>query len=198
MAIESTDLKKYLTGAASNGGAQSDPNASLGNYRSSTEPTSAQDNNLFDDVSGPEALAGHTDYRCLCFRNEHGSLSLTDARIFFSADDANADTTYSIAIERPATAGATTGNAQSVGNETTAPTVNTTAHNGAGSGISNWVASSTANSYANGVSVAQGSFTASLAPNELIFVWIRRVIGAAAGAASAVSFTIRLQGDSAA
>ena len=198
MPIVGTDLKKYLTGAASDGGAQSNPGASLGNYRGSTEPTSGADNALFDDVSGAESAAGGTEYRCLCFKNTHGSLSLTNAKIFFQADDANASTAYDIAVERPATAGATNGNAQTIVNEGTAPTVNTTAHNGAGSGISNWSASTAANSYANGISVAQGSHTSSLAPGEVVFVWIRRVISASAAAASAVSFTIRIQGDTAA
>lgn len=198
MPIVGTDLKKYLTGATSDGGVQSDPNASLGNYRGSTEPTSGADNALFDDVSGAESSAGDTEYRCLCFKNTHGSLSLTDAKIFFQADDANADTTYEIAVERPSTAGATTGNAQTVANESTSPTVNTTAHNGAGSGISNWSASTAANSYAAGISVAQGSHGTSLAPGEVVFVWLKRVISASASAASAVSFTVRVQGDTAA
>lgn len=198
MAILGTDLKKYLTGAASDGGVQADPNASLGNYRSSTEPTSGADNALFDDVAGDEALSGDTEYRCLCFKNTHGSLSLTTARVFVQADDANADTTYSIALERPSTAGAVTGAAQTVANESTAPTVNVTAHNGVGSGISNWVLSTVANSYANGISAAQGAHGANLGVGEVIFVWVRRVIGASASAANAVSLTIRLQGDTAA
>ena len=100
MAIVSTDLVKSLTGATADGGIQTDPDASLGNYRSSTTITDAVDNNLFDDVSGPEAAAGHTDYRCLVFQNKNATLALTDAKIFFSVDDANADTTYSLAVER--------------------------------------------------------------------------------------------------
>lgn len=198
MAIVGTDLKKYLTGASSDGGAQSDPDASLGNYRGSTEPTSGNDNALFDDVTGTEASAGDTEYRCLCFKNTHGSLSLTTAKIFVSSDDANSDTTYSIAVERPATAGATNGNAQTVANESTAPTVNTTGHNGTGSGISDWALSTAANSYANGIAVSQGSHGADLGVGEIIFIWLKRVIGSSASAANAVSVTIRLQGDTAA
>lgn len=198
MAILTTDLKKYLTGAASDGGAQANPALALGNFRSSTEPTSGADNALFDDVSGAEASAGHTDYRCLAFKNTHGSLSLTTAKVWVSTDDANASTTYSIAVERPATANLTNGAAQTVVSETTAPTVNTTAHNGTGSGISNWALSTAANSYANGVSVAQGSAGADLAPGDIIYVWIRRVISAGASAANGISFVVRLTGDSAA
>lgn len=198
MAIVETDLKKYLTGAGSDGGAQSDPALSLGSFRGSTEPTSGSDNALFDDVSGAESSAGDTEYRCLCFKNTHGSLSLTTAKVYVSADDANASTAYDIAVERPATAGLTNGAAQSVANESTAPTVNTTGHNGVGSGISNWSASTAANSYANGISVAQGSAGADLAPGDIIFVWIKRVISASAAAANAVSMTVTLAGDTAA
>ena len=103
MAIVASDLKKYLTGAGSDGGAQADPNASFGGYRSSTEITDNTDNNLFDDVSGAEASAGDTEYRCICLKNTHGSLSLQNAKVWVSTDEANADTTISIAVEVPTT-----------------------------------------------------------------------------------------------
>lgn len=201
MAIASTDLKKFYTqgtGGSSDGGAAGSAAVSLGGYRGSGEITSGADNNLFDDVSGAEAAAGDTEYRCFAFQNTHGSLSLTTAKVWFQADDANSDTTYSIAVERPATANLTNGAAQIVATESDAPTVNTTAHNGVGSGISNWVASTAAGSYANGVGVNQGSAGADLAPSDIIFVWVKRVIGASAAAAAAVSFTLRLQGETAA
>jgi hypothetical protein len=201
MAIAASDLKKYYTqgvGGASDGGAAGSAAVSLGGYRGSGEITSGSDNNVFDDVSGAEAAAGDTEYRCICLKNTHGSLALTSAKVFVSADDANADTTYSIAVERPATAGLTNGAAQTVANEGAAPTVNTTAHNGVGSGISDWVASTAANSYANGVAVNVGSAGADLGVGEILFVWIKRVIGASAAAANAVSFTITLQGETAA
>ncbi len=199
MAIVAGDLVKYLTGAASDGAAQTDPDLSLGGYHSATEPTSGSDNNLFDDVSGAEATAGHTDYRCLAYKNEHGSLALTSAKVYFSADDSNGDTTYSIAVERPETAHLTDGDAQTIANETTAPTsIDTTDHNGTGSGVSAWVASTVANDYAGGVAVDQGAAGTGLAVDDIIFIWIKRVIGSTASAAAAVSFTIRLEGDTAA
>ena len=82
MAIVEGDLDRYLTGAGSDGGAQASPAASLGSYRSSTEITDNTDNNLFDDVSGAEATAGDTEYRCICFKNNHGSLELQNANSF--------------------------------------------------------------------------------------------------------------------
>lgn len=195
MAITESDLVKSLTGATSDGAAQSDPNLSLGNYRSSTTITTGVDNNLFDDVSGAEAASGDTEYRCIVFQNKHASLELTTAKIYLSESDIGAGNAVSFAVETPATANLTNGNAQSVADESTAPTVNTTDHNGTGSGISDW---STATTYATGVPVSQGAHDANLGVDELVFVWIKRVIGAGASAASAVNFTIRLEGDTAA
>ncbi len=196
MAIVASDLKKYLTGATSDGGAQADPDAALGDYRSSTEITDNSDNNLFDDVSGQEASDGDTEYRCICIKNEHATLELQNAKVYLSESDIGAGNTISFAVEVPATANLTDGDAQSVANESTVPSsINTTNHNGTGSGISDW---STATSYATGVAVSLGAHDANLGVNEIIFVWIRRVIGSSAPAASGVNFTIRIEGDTAA
>lgn len=190
MAIVAGDLKKYLTGASSDGGAQTNPNSALGNYRSSTEITDNTDNNLFDDVSGSEASAGDTEYRCICLKNTHGTLSLQNAKVWVSTNEANASTTLSLALEVP-TGGDTNGYAQTIGTESTAPTV--------GSGnVSAWYATSALNSYANGIAVNQGSHDVNLDAGEIVFVWIKRVISANAAAASGINFTIRLQGDTAA
>ena len=145
MAIVSTDLKKYLTvDTTGDGGAAGTPAGSLGDYRSTTEIDQVTyDNNLFDDVSGAEASAGHTDYRCFVFKNTHGTLDLTDAKVFFQVDDANADTTYSLCLERPQTS-LTTGNAQLIANETTAPDISNTTYHTSGA----WTASTSCNSYA--------------------------------------------------
>lgn len=192
MAIVSTDLKKYFTqgGGSSDGGAAGSAATSLGGYRGSSEITNNSDNNLFDDVSGAESSSGDTEYRCLCIKNTHASLSLQAAKVFVSTNTTNPDTTLSIAVEVPTTSN-TTGSAQSVANESTAPTVN------AGN-VSNWVLASTANSYANGIAININAHGADLAAGEIIFVWIKRVIGAAASAAAGVNFTLRIQGDTAA
>lgn len=196
MAIVAGDLDKYLTGASSDGGVQAAPNAALGNYRSSTEVTNDADNNLFDDVSGAESSAGDTEYRCICIKNNHGSLELQNAKIYMQDSNIGAGNTLSFAVETPATANLTNGNAQTIANESTVPTsINTTNHNGVGSGVSDW---STATTYSGGVAVNIGGHDVNLGVSEQIFVWIRRVIGVAAAAASAVNFTIRIEGDTAA
>jgi hypothetical protein len=196
MAISVSDIKLYLTGATSDGGTQTDPDSALGNYRSATEITNDSDNNLFDDVSGDEASAGDTEYRCYCIKNDHGSLDLTDAKVYLSDAVIGGSNTVSFAVEVPATANLTNGNAQTIANESTAPTsINTTDHNGTGSGVSDW---STATTKAGGVALNIGAHDADLGSGEVIFVWIKRVIAASAAAASAVAMAITIEGDTAA
>ena len=67
-----TDIKIYLTGAGSDGGAQTDPAASLGNFRSSTEFVNDSDLNLFPRITAAQAAAGYTAYLALCLKNENG------------------------------------------------------------------------------------------------------------------------------
>src|SRR6056297_3418057 len=117
MAISDSDIVIYLTGATSDGGSQADPDASLGNYRSSSTITSDADENLFDDVSGEEASDGDTEYRCYCVKNEHGSLDLTDAKVYLSDSDIGGTNTVSFAVEVPETSNLTDGNAQTIANE---------------------------------------------------------------------------------
>ena len=192
MSVLQSDIKFYLTGAVSDGGVQADPDASLGGYRSSSEITSGQLNNLFDNISSAEASAGDTNYRCICVKNTaletlYNVLSWLYAEI--DPDDTNH---FSFAIEMPATADLTDGTAQTVVNETTAPTVNTTAEVGVGSGISDW---STATESASAVSPEQGDHDDDLDQSEIMFIWIRRVVDASAPARTGISVTMRVRGD---
>ena len=60
------------------------------------------------------------------------------------------------------------------------------------------VLTSAATTYSGGVAVNIGGHDANLGVGEIIFVWLRRVIGAGASAESDVNFTVVLQGDTAA
>jgi len=194
MAITSAELVKSYTGASSNAGAQTDPDACLGDYRSSTT-VPAGDNNLFADITGDQALSGYTDYRCFVFQNTDAALSLTSAKVYISADDSNADTTYYLCLERPQSS-LTVGNAQVIGNVTTAPDLTNSTYHTSGS----FTVSTSCSTYATGLVVGplNSTGTTALAPNELIYVWVKRVISASATAAAALSFTVTLKGDTAA
>jgi len=180
MAITAADIKFYLTGASSHQGAQSDPDASLGNYYSSTEITSSSDNNLFDDVSGDEASSGDTEYRAFAIVNTHGSLDLQDAVVWIQVDTGNGEDDISFDVEAPSAE--TNGYIQTIANESTAPT-----------GLGGW---SDATSKGTGKACPNGG--GDLGTGEWMGVWLRRVISASASAAAAESVTMRIEGDTAA
>lgn len=259
MAVSASDITVYLTGAASDGGAQTDPDAALGNFRSSTvkntetaiddgdgisdadativvdsttgfsssgyisiedevvsytgttavsftgctrgalsTSAAAHDDNvpvlalpletLFDHVTGSEASAGDTEYRCFCVKNTHGSDTAYNVSIYNSVITGNADDVISFAVEMPAEGSETDGAAQTVANESTAPTVN------AGR-VSDW---STATTKGTGVGTDQDYHDAHLDPGELAYIWIRRVISASASAANNERYAIAVAFDTAA
>lgn len=193
MSVLSSDIKFYLTGAGSDGGAQADPNLSLGGYRSSTEIVSAQINNLFDNISSQEANDGSTEYRCICVKNTSLETLYNVVAWLYAENDPDSIQQFAYAIEVPQTADLTDGDAQTIVNETTAPVVNTTNHNGTGSGISNW---STGVTKLTGLTPEQGAHDDDLDQSEIMFLWIRRVILAGAPARTGLSGTIRVEGDS--
>jgi len=125
MAITTSDiLFKYATtaGSAGNSQAQGNPNNSLGKYISTTQWPDATLNGLYDDVSGDENAASTIDYRCVFVHNNHGSLTLTDPKLWISSEVAGGT---SIAIGIDTTAASAVGNssaqALTIANETTAP-----------------------------------------------------------------------------
>lgn len=185
MVVASSDIKFYLTGASSDGGAQTDPAASLGGYRSSTECV-ATVNGFFDAVSGAEAAAGDTEYRCFCIKNGHATDSLYSAVVWISTDTGNAEDNISFAVEVPTTSD-TAGTAQTIAGEGNAPTVNS-------GNVSNW---SDATSKATGVAININAHDANLDAGEILFVWLKRVISAGASSVASESVSISIGGDTA-
>src|SRR4051812_35557073 len=90
MAIVASDLKFRLSGGSSN----TDPNASIGGVKSSTDAAST----IFDDVSSAEAAAGENEYRCIYVHNNHGSLTALAAKIWIQSNTPSADTTVALAL----------------------------------------------------------------------------------------------------
>jgi len=65
MAVSASDIEIYLTGAESNGGAQTDPDAALGNYRSSTlknDETAIDDGDGISDSDATITVDSTTDF----------------------------------------------------------------------------------------------------------------------------------------
>ncbi len=152
----------------SGGSGNTDPAASLGGAKSST----AAGSNLFDNVSGAESSAGDTEYRCIYVHNNHETITLQTAVIWIQTNTPSADTTIEIGLD-PAGLNGTAG---TVANENTAPT---------------GVTFSAPSSKPSGLSL--GSPPA----GQHYPVWVKRIVTAGAAAASD-SFTLRVEGDTAA
>lgn len=145
----------------------------LGGAISVTEIVSASSNNIFDEVSGAEASAGSTEYRCFYVKNSHGSLTLQAAKIWMVSDTPEGDTAYEFALGTSAV----NGTEQTVANETTAP-----------SGVT-W---ETATGEGNALTIGD------IPAGQHKAIWLKRVVDAAAGAVTDTAATFRVKGDTAA
>lgn len=127
MPITDSDiLIKYSvkTGSAGNSVAGTAA-GSLGKYISTTTITSAQLNNLFDDISGAENAASTVDYRIIFFRNAHASLTAQGVKVYLSAEVAGG-ASIAIAIDNVAASviGSASAQAEELATETTTPAAN--------------------------------------------------------------------------
>jgi len=165
MPIISTDIKYRLSGGAVN----TDPNASLGGAKSSTDAPL----NYFDDVSSGEAASGDVEYRCLYVHNNHGSLTLQNAVIWIQTNTPSTDTDIAIG----AGTSAVNGVEQTVGSENSAPSV---------------VSFTSPTNQATGISLGN------IPAGQHKAVWVRRTVQAAAQAYNNDTFTLRVQGDTSA
>jgi len=178
MAITTSDITFFLSGGATN----SDPDASLGGVISTTEVTDDTLNNLFDVVSGSEAETGETEYRAFYITNEHGTLTLYDAKVWIYSDTPSTDTDISVGIE-----GSVGSPIQTVADEDTAPV--TTSFKDASGDSGKWL--TTAETAGDTYYTSIGN----LAPGETIGVWVKRVVDASASAYANDNCVLKVQGD---
>jgi len=163
MPIIAADIEFRLSGGSGNTNA----NAALGGAKSSTEIVDATLHNLFDRVSGAEALAGDTEYRAIYVHNAHATLTMLSATVHIQTNSSSPDTTLEIAVGTAAI----NGTEQTIVNETTAPT-GTTFTTAAGSG----------NALALG-DIPAGQHKA---------VWVKRIVSASAAADNSDTAQIRV------
>lgn len=180
MAIVAADLKFKLSinTTPGNTNAQADPNDSLGGYMSSTEITTATDNNLFDDISGAENAALDVEYRGIFVHNDHGTLALQSATVWISGEvsgGADVDIALDGTAASPENQGGTP-QMERVANESTAPSGETFSH---------------PTTQAGGLSLGN------LAANTCRGVWLRRTATDSA-ALAADGVTLSIGGDTAA
>ncbi len=169
MPIAATDIDFHLSGGAAN----ADPNAALGGAISTTQIVDASLHNLFDIVSGDEAAAGDTEYRCLYVKNNHGTLTLQNAEIWVQTETPSGSSDEEIGLGTSAINGVE----QAVANEATAPAGVTFAQaNGEGASLN----------------------IGNIPPGQHKAVWVKRVISASAPAVNSDASVLRVKGETAA
>jgi hypothetical protein len=177
MPIVEAELKYKYTGAATHDAAQTDPNASLGGHRASSDIPTGVDENLFDDVDGDESRAGMIDYRAVGFLNINALLDLISTVVWIEVDTGNSYDEISFDVEAPSDP--TIGTIQLIPNENTTP-----------GGLGGW---SVATSKATGKDCPLVDET--VGAGEWFGIWYRRIVFAGAGAVIGESVTIRVEGE---
>ena len=175
MAIVAGDIDFFLSGGAAN----TDPDASLGGAISSTQITDATVHNLFDVVASAESSAGDTEYRCFYVKNSHATLTLQNAVVYIQTNTPSTDTSVEIGLDLAGVGdGSTTGVADTIADESTAP--------------SPAVTFSTADGSANSLAIGD------IAAGQVQAIWVKRIVSASASAYNSDSVVIRVSGDTAA
>jgi hypothetical protein len=175
MPIAASDIQFRLSGGAAN----VDPNLSLGGIISTAGGGAIADNvanNLWDDVTGDEAAAGDTEYRGIYIKNNHGSLTLQGAVIWFDGTAGSAPSSASRNFDMAIAAEAVSVSMATIANESAVPaTVSFTRPTTKAGGL-------------------QLNSTTGLIAAAYRGVWIKRAIIAAAAAAND-TVSIRVEGD---
>jgi hypothetical protein len=169
MPIVAADIELRYSGGASNTSAA----AALGGAMSTVAGGVIDDNvanDLFDNVSSAEAAAGSTEYRGFYVKNNHGTITLTSAKIWISSLTSSTGDEFDIAIADEAK----NTTIETIANETTAPV---------GPTFSRPTTSGTALAIAD------------LAAGEYRGVWIRRTVTAGASSVANNTGTLSVAGD---
>lgn len=169
MPIVAADFEFRLSGGAAN----SDPNASLGGAKSTTQIVDATVQNLFANVSGAEAAAGSTKYRGLYFHNGHATLALQNAVLWIQQETPSADTLVNLALAGEGL----NGTMETVADEDTAPVGEVFTH-----------------PTTKGAGLSLGNVPA----GQHYGIWVQRIVSAAAAAANADNAVLRVEGETAA
>jgi len=154
----------------SGGAANTDPNLALGGVMSTSTVAGS---NLFDNVTGDESAAGDIEYRGVYVLN-NGNVDLQSAFVWVQVNTPDPDTTVAMGL---AGAGLNATMA-TIANENTAP--------------ADGAAFTSPSTKATGLSIG------TLAAGQRYGVWIRRTVNAGAAAFNNDTFTLRVEGDTAA
>lgn len=164
--VTASDIKFYHSGGASNNQGTAD----LGGAISAVEIPSGTANNLWDDVTNAERVAGDTEYRCIYIKNTSAGGTWKTPVVWIDSQETKG--TAAIALDSAAV-GATA--ASSSADENTAP-------------------ASPAVNWGTLTSKAAGTAIADIGPGGYKAIWIKRQVTANIGGGSD-SISIRVEGD---
>jgi hypothetical protein len=139
---------------------------------SSFSITTAVQNNIWDNVSGPESSAGDVEYRCIYVYNNHATLTLQNAKAWLAQLTASGDDEIDIGLGTTAVG---TGDEQLVGSEQTAPT-----------GVT----------FSRPTTSGAGLVIGDIAPGQHKAIWIRRTVNAGASAYTTNNYIVQVDGES--
>lgn len=163
MAITSAELKMYFTGGGTGA-------TSLGGAITATELTDNTLNNLWDDVTGDEASAGDTEYRCICVKNTNATLTLTSSKFWIQSNTTGGDS-----IEVGLDLAGLNATPDDVANENTAP--------------------SPAVTFVTAVDKANGLNTGNIPAGQYYGIWIKRIVGSSTSVFDNSTYVLKLEGD---
>lgn len=169
-AILQTDIHYRFSGTSGTGTA----NGSLGGLKSSNQMVTDTSQNIFDNVTGTESQSGRTEFRCFYVHNNHGSLTLVNAQIWFVSNTTSGDDTVDMAIDNTI---AINGTEQTINNEESAP-------------------NDPALSFSNPTSGSPITI-GNLGPGQHKGIWLRRIVNAGAAAFTNNQFSWIVEGETA-
>ena len=125
-------------------------------------------------MSSTESNVGDTEYRCIYVKNTNGTLALQAAKVWVATNTPSSDTSVEIGLGSSAVNGVE----QTVANEGTAPVGGVTFGTAAGEG--------------NALTIGD------IPAGQHKAIWIKRVVGATAGAYNDDNYVLSYAGDTAA
>ena len=167
MPIVSGDIDFFLSGGSGN----TNPNNSLGGVISTTEVIDDTLHNVFDKVTGDQALAGDTNYRGIYVKNSHASITLETTIIWINQNTTNSEIAIGLSAQ------GLNATMTAIANESTAPA---------------------AVSFSQPANKAAGLTMGDIPATQNYGYWLRRVIAPATAAENAATFHIKVEGDTAA
>lgn len=169
MAVLGSEIVLYYSKVG--GGTQSDADDSIGGAIADNGPTDNTINEVWDDVTGDEAVSGTTEYRILYVKNDSSTDSLEDTKFWISQVTASTDDEVAIALM----AAGKNGTAERLSDETTAP--------------------SGGESFSAPTTKAGGLTIGTLAAGDYYPICIRRIVNASSSAYDANNYKIKVEGD---